>query len=187
MKRYADDYDIEITEDEKGREKKTAVYRANYFKIDISEGELRKFRRNTIVLLIAIALLHLGAGFVANLGMYAFYVALPYAISFLPMYYMGSGILRLPKAKRDYRRDEVGLSFERLKKSAILLIAILGVGVIGELVYIIAFSDGGLVREIVYLGLVLIEVILVYIIIHLRNKINIEELVSQQQEQETAD
>jgi hypothetical protein len=40
--------------------------------------------------------------------MYTFYVVLPYVISFLPMYYIGAGILHLPKEKRMYRRDEVG-------------------------------------------------------------------------------
>ncbi len=94
-------------------------------------------------MLIAIAILHLGAGFVANLGMYAFYIALPYAISFLLLYSMGSGILHLPKLKREYRRDEVGLSFERLKKSAIFLLARIGIGAIGEIVNITAFSNWG--------------------------------------------
>jgi hypothetical protein len=184
MKKYADDYDLVITEDEKGREKKKAVYRANYFKIDISLGELKTFKRKAIVLLIAIALLHFGAGFVANLGMYAFYVVLPYVISFLPLYYMGSGILRLPKEIREYRRDEVSLSFERLKKSAIFVLAILGVGAIGEIVYIITFTNWGSIREFLYLGLALLEIILVYVLLRLRNKINIKELESQQPEQE---
>lgn len=33
MKRYADDYKIVIEEDEKGREKKNAVYQGRYFKL----------------------------------------------------------------------------------------------------------------------------------------------------------
>ena len=118
MKRYADDYETIITEDADGREKKTAVYRGSYYEIPVDEQHLLRFRRNNFLLLAVIIQLHVGGGFIANRGMYQFYIALPYVLLFLPLYYMVAGALRLPKKKRKFRRDEIGLSFDRIRQIA---------------------------------------------------------------------
>jgi len=140
MKRYADDYETVITEDENGREKKTAVYRGSYYEIPIGEQHLLRFRRNNFFLLVTIIVLHIAGGFVANPGMYQFYVALPYVLLFLPLYYMVAGVLRLPKKKRKFRRDEIGLSFDRVRKAILFSLISLGLVVIGESVFLIWFA-----------------------------------------------
>jgi len=71
-----------------------------------------------VLLLVGILGLHVSAGFIGNPGMYRFFVALPYVFVFLPLYFFTAGILRLPKEKRPFRRDEVDLSFERMKKAS---------------------------------------------------------------------
>jgi len=77
MKRYADDYETIIKNDEHGREKKIAVYRGSYYDIALDEKDIIKFRRNSLILIVAIIVLHVAGGFIGNRGMYAFYITLP--------------------------------------------------------------------------------------------------------------
>jgi len=125
MKRYTEDYEIEIIEDEKGREKTIARYRGNYFETVVSEQDLIRFKRFGLLLTVPIIALHIGAGFIANPGMIQFFVSLPYVITFLPLYFLTAGMLRVPKTKRKFRRDEVELSFDRVRSASIFLLIFL--------------------------------------------------------------
>jgi len=151
MRKYANDYELERTEDRKGRIKKTAKYIGDYYEVNVESQDLIRFRRIALLLLIVTVGLHIGAGFVANPGMYRFFVALPYVFVFLPLYFFATGILRLPKEKRTFRSDEVYLSFERIKKASGFLIALLSLVVVGELIFLLGFAEGGYNTEIVYL------------------------------------
>ena len=167
MKRYADDYKVVITEDEKGREKKAAVYQGEYYEIAVSEQSLSKFRRNCLLLGGIIILIHVVGGFLANQGMYQFFVSLPYVFSFLPLYFLAAGILRLPAKKRKFRRDEIGLSFERMKTACTFLLVLLGIGVLGETIFLVWFMEGWNVLEYIYLLAGLLTTAAVYILIRL--------------------
>jgi len=136
-KKYADDYDTVVTADEKGRERKKAVYHGEYYEVSLDEKQIITFQRNSLLLATAIIALHLGGGFVGNQGMYQFYVSLPYVFVFLPLYFVISSVLRIPREKRKYHRDEVGLSYKRMKNASLVLIILLGVVVIGEFVFIL--------------------------------------------------
>ena len=52
MRKYADDYKLERTEDEKGRIRKTAKYIGNYYEVNLDSLDLIKFRRIALLLLI---------------------------------------------------------------------------------------------------------------------------------------
>ena len=179
MKRYADDYETIIETDERGREKKVAVYRGRYFEIDSEEKEIKNFRRSSLILIIAIIILHVAGGFVDNSGMYAFYVALPYVLIYLPLYLMIAGGLRLPWERRKLRRDEIGLSFERIRKSNRFSLILLGVVLLGEIVFLIWFAGEGGFQEIVFMGIELLALIGAYFLYRMQKsmqeKIGIEE------------
>ena len=153
MRKYAEDYELERKEDEKGRIKKTAKYVGDYYEVRVESQNLIRFRRIAVLLLVGILGLHVSAGFIGNPGMYRFFVALPYVFVFLPLYFFTAGILRLPKEKRPFRRDEVDLSFERMKKASGFLIALLSLVVVGELIFLIGFDEGGYNLEILILVL----------------------------------
>ena len=174
-KRYADDYETVITSDENGNEKKTAVYRGEYFEFSLDEEGIIRFKRNAILLLAAIVLLHVGGGFVNNQGMYHFYIALPYVTAFFPLLYLAVAVLRLPKEKRKYRRDEVGLSFDRMKASSYILMIFLGFGVLGEIAYLLFISvrDANML-EYLYLTLLVITAAALYILITLQRQIRVQ-------------
>jgi len=151
MRKYAKDYELERKEDEKGRIKKTTKYIGDYFEVRVELHDLIKFRRIAFLLLLIVVGMHISAGFVGNQGMFQFYIALPYVFVFLPLYFFAAGILRLPKEKRAFRRDEVDLSFSRAKKASVLMIVLLGVVLVGGLVFLIGFAEGDYNLEILFL------------------------------------
>jgi hypothetical protein len=101
---------------------------------------------------------------------------LPYVFSFLPMYFLADGILRIPKEKKSYRRDEAELSFERMKKASTFLLIFLSMTVIGEIIYIIFFANEWNSLEFLFLSLVSLAAVASYILIRLRNTINVHEI-----------
>lgn len=176
MRKYAEDYEIIYEDDGKGGEKKAARYIGNFFEIDIKGPDLVKFRRNSLILLAIVIMLHIAGGFIGNRSMYAFYIVLPYVFSFLPMYFLADGILRIPKEKKSYRRDEAELSFERMKKANIFLLIFLSMTVVGEIIYIIFFANEWNSLEFLFLSLVSLAAVASYILIRLRNTINVREI-----------
>jgi len=175
MKRYADDYEVVVKKDSKGRDKKIAVYRGIYFEITLSQEQLNKYRVFNLFLLFSIIIVHMVGGFVANQGMYQFYIVLPYVLTFLPIYLLTVGIFRLPKEKRLFRRDEVGLSFKRMKTATIIFLILSGIGIVGEIVFLIWFAKENLTLEIVFLGLLLLELMAGYLLLRLRQSLQIEQ------------
>ena len=173
-KRYADDYETVITTDEKGNEKKTAVYRGEYFEISLDEEGLSSFKRKCLLLLAVIIVLHISGGFVNNKGMNQFFVGLPYVTAFFPLLYLALAVLRLPKEARKYRRDEIGLSFDRMKTTSFILFTFLGMGVLGEIAFLLLFSTGDQnLLEFLYLTLAILTATAVFILITMQRQITI--------------
>lgn len=175
MKRYADDYETVVTTDEKGNEKKSVVYHGDYFELSIDESGIIHFRRIAFLHLFAILLLHLISGFINNQGMNQFYVGFPYVLAFFPLLYLAAGIMRLPRVKKKYRREEVGLSFERMKTASVVFALLLGVGLIGEVVFILFFSaKGAVMTEYWYLFVEVLVFSATYLLIRLQRRILIQ-------------
>ncbi len=175
MRKYADDYETIITEDEDGREKKTIVYRGEYFEIALDTEGLFRFKRISLSLLAIVIIFHVSGGFVSNRGMYQLYVALPYALAFFPLLYLAEGILRLPKEKRKYRSDEIGHSFDRMRTSSYFLLAFLGVGLLGEIVFLFFAADKPQrVSDAFYFAMEMVVFAALYILINLQKKIRIQ-------------
>ena len=141
FKRYADDYENIQEVDEAGRESRKTVYRGKYFEVDLGAEELTRFKKISIAFVALLWLNHVAGGFVANKGMYQFYIALPYVLAFWPLFYMGMGVFRLPTEKRLYRRDEIGLSFERVRKSGTAAFVLFVIGVVGEVAFMVFFAE----------------------------------------------
>jgi hypothetical protein len=175
MKRYADDYETVMKTDEKGREKKIAVYRGDYFECSLDQAGLGTFKRKSRVFLGLAAVLHISGGFINNQGMFQFYVALPYVFAFFPLMYMAAGVLRLPKEKRKYRRDEMGLSFDRIKLNSRGLLFFLGMGTIGEILFLVFGTvSGQRLLEYWYLALEMMTAAAVYLLIRLQKQICVQ-------------
>lgn len=175
MKKYRDDYETIVVTDEHGREKEETVYRGAYFTVSSDGPSIVQFKRYSLLLLVVFIILHIGGGFLNNRGMYQFYVALPYAIAFFPLIYLTEAVLRLPKEKQFYRHDEVGRSFDRLKTSNTILLALLIVGVLGEVVFLLFFSNGAqLAQELLFLMFEGLAVLTMAVIFSMRRKIRVQ-------------
>jgi hypothetical protein len=106
--------------------------------------------------------------------MYQFYVALPYVIAFFPLTYMALGVLRLPKEQRKYRRDEIGLSFERMKTASMVLLVFTGVSFLGEIAFLLFVSTAhSILFELIYLSLEALAIATVVYFISIQRKVHI--------------
>ena len=172
MTKLQDEYEIEVSTDKNGRERNTAVYRGEFFTINLDKTEFLRFRQTSVAYLSIITVLHVLAGFINNQGMRQFYVSLPYTIAFFPLLYLGMGIFHLPKTKLKFQSDEVRLSFDRMKTASISLLALLGVGIIGELVYLIGFSlPGKRNTEFLFFILEFLPFLLTYFLLRSRQRV----------------
>jgi len=174
-KKYIKDYELVETEDANGRVKKSVIYHGDYFTLDLDESQIRKTKRNFVLLTLAIILIHIGAGFVGNPGMYKFYIVVPYTSAFLPLMFMLMAVTRLPSEKRPYRNEEIGLSYERIKTTSLLYLIFMGIGLVGVVVFrLISIGQPGLGSDLIYFGLICVCLALDWMIYRKIRKIRIE-------------
>jgi nitrate reductase NapE component len=180
MKKYIDDYEVVIQENSKGRKKRVAVYKGAWYEININESALKKFRRNSLILMALVVIGLIGAGFIGNQGMYSFFVSLPYVLAFLPLYFLVDGGLRLPKEKRNFRHDEVDLIFTRIRVASHFLFPILCVGIIGEVVYLIWFSTEAIWLDILFLVVEVLVTAAAFALFRTQRPIEVTQIFSEQ-------
>ena len=179
-KKYKDDYEMVVTQDEQGREKMKPVYRGDYFEVSLDEKGLLQFRRSCFLLVAAIVVLHVSSGFINNPGMYQFYISLPYVFVYLPLFYLAWGVMYLPIEKREYRRDEIGLSFNRMNTASKFLLILFGMGVLGEIIFLLFFSvQGNGALEYLYLSLEALATVAAYFLMLLQKPILIKIITDQ--------
>ena len=175
IRRFKDDYELIHTVDDKGRQKTRAEYRGAYYQISLAEPELRRLRWGSLLLLCGITALHTLGGFVNNHGMQQFYIVIPYAICFFSIYFLGESILRMPKQKRDYRRDEVELSFKQAKTASKILLVLLALISLGELLFLLFFAaPEARLTEVFFLSAEAISTFLAYFLMRSNSALNIE-------------
>jgi len=175
---YAEDYELVSEVDARGREKQAAVYRGRYFELTVERHGLSRFKWLCLLLTAVLFLLHVGGGFVNNPGMFQAYVSLPYAAAFFPLLYLAAGVLHLPREKPRYRRDEIGLSVERMKTSSRILLIALALGLLGETLFILFVSGGeALGGELLYLGLEALAALAGVVMLRLQRAIRFKEIV----------
>ena len=175
MRKYVDDYETKIVEDEEGKQVKEAIYVGDYFELSVDRATLKKFKRNCLLLVTVIIALHVGAGFITNQGMNVFYVALPYVFVFLSLYFTVLGILRLPEKTQNLRRDEIGLSFDRMKSGSTFLLILLSASIAGEIIFMLFFLNGGVGREGLFLIIEVLTAVAAFVLIRLQKTIKVQK------------
>jgi len=173
MRKYADDYEIVYEEGKKGKEKQVAVYKGQYYEVNVEEAHLVNFRRISVLVIFTVLLLHIGSGFVNHRETLFRFLELPYAIAFLPLYFLVVGVLRLPREKRKLRRDEVDLSFGRMKKSSYSFLIILLVGLLGNIVFLVLLAKEAVWQEYLYFALQALAALGTFIIIRFQKPIEV--------------
>lgn len=142
MKKYLDDYKTILSVNDKGEQVRTYEYEGDYFRLPFNSAQMQKFKIIYLFLLAGIIILHIAAGFVNNDGMRRFFVSIPYALTFLPFFNLLRSGIRLPVDERSYRREEIGVTYERFNNHSLFLLIILAVCLAGEVVFLLFFSNG---------------------------------------------
>ncbi len=142
IKKYIKDYKTTLSVNENGEQIRTYEYQGDYFRLPFGAGQMRKFKNIFLLALAGIILAHFAAGFVNNPGMRNFYVVIPYVLTFLPIFNLLRSGVRLPVEERKYRREEIGVTYERFSNHSLILLITLGVCLAGEVAYLLFFSDG---------------------------------------------
>lgn len=141
--KYARDYEIVTQQDTRGRSSTKLQYHGKYYEVFFENGDIRHFRKTSIMGLLIALVLHIGAGFINNPGMRHIFLMVPYVAIFLPLYYLAAGILALPKSSGPYRRDQIDLSFMRIRASSRYLTILLFAITIAEVAFLLT-SPGGI-------------------------------------------
>jgi hypothetical protein len=154
IRRYVDEYEAVTQKDEQGRERTKLVYQGAYFAVTFSQGEIASYRSRAMLSLVISIAFHVSAGFINNPGMRRAFISIPYIAAYLPFYYLAAGILSLPKEERLLQRDEVELSFTRIKRASGFLSLAISSVLVGELAFLLFSPPSDIVRgEFVFLGL----------------------------------
>lgn len=185
-KKYVKDYDIVETEDSKGRIKKSAVYRGNFFHVDLEESQLKQFKVQVLVLFFLALAMHVVAGMLNNIeALRIMYIAVPYSVSFIPMLYLGEAIFRLPSEIRPFQNEEIGKSFKQVINMSRLTVIFELIGLLGGLIYHIFVAKGqNLGVEALYFGLILAAAGLNWLIFSRTKAISIREEISEKAPEE---
>ena len=153
MKKYINDYKTILSVNEKGEQIRTYEYQGDYFKLPFSTARQQKYKTTFLLLLAGVILAHIVGGFINNVGMRQFYVAVPYAVTFLPIFNLLRSGIRLPVEERNYRREEIGVTYERFTNHSLMLMIMLGACLAGEVVFLLFFSKENLqVNEFYFLS-----------------------------------
>jgi hypothetical protein len=142
MKRYIKDYKTILSVNEKGEQIRTYEYQGDYFRLPFSAAQMQKFKINFILVLAGIVLAHIAGGVMNNSGTRQFYVAIPYVLTYLPIFNLLRSGIRLPVEERKYRREEIGVTYERFNNHSLILVILLGVCLAGEVIFMLFFSEG---------------------------------------------
>ncbi|MBP7197268.1 MAG: hypothetical protein KBA05_07660 [Anaerolineaceae bacterium] len=143
MKKYDSDYKTILSINKKGEQVRTYEYQGDYYKLPFDSAQMRKFKILFMLTLAGVILAHILGGVINNPGMRNFYVAIPYAFAALPIFNLFRSGIRLPIEDRKYRREEIGVTYERFTNHSLFLLIALGACILGEVVYLVFFSKGG--------------------------------------------
>jgi len=179
MKKYKDDYEIVSSIDEKGREKETLAYRGVYFDVVTGKSTLTHVKKQSLLMLGLIVILHISGGFLKNRSMYQLYVSLPYVFAYMAIWYTILGTFRFPTQKRKYRRNEIDLSINRAQRASKALMVLLILGEFGGLLFLAFNSEANLMSEYLYLIFNALTIATLFFTIRLQGEINIHPSTDQ--------
>lgn len=141
-RKYLQDYEIITKPDKQGRETAKLEYCGDFYEVLFHKGSLSSYRNISLLVLLLTLALHVYAGFINNDGMRQFYVLIPYAIAYLPYFNFSAGIINIPGRQPAYRRDQIELSFKRIRSANFYLVVLLTTIVVSECVYLLFFTSG---------------------------------------------
>lgn len=142
-RKYVTDYRIEESVTPSGRVESRRVYQGTYYRFLKSPECIRKLRIHILMVSVAAIGLLLPMLFTnSDLGR-TFYVVLPVAASFVPLYLLLAGARRLWFPETSFTREHRDKTDHRISKASLWLSIFLGFASVGGIVYCILRSGSG--------------------------------------------
>lgn len=142
-RKYVSDYRIEDSVTPSGRVESRRVYQGTYYRFLESPECIRKLRIHILMVSVAAIALLLPMLFTnSDLGR-TFYVVLPVAASFVPLYLLLAGARRLGFPDVNFTREHRDKTDRRISKASLWLSIFLGLASVGGVVYCILRSVTG--------------------------------------------
>lgn len=135
-RRYASDYRLEEYITPKGKMATRRIYQGDYYRFRREEKDIHAFGKR-LLLLGGVCLILLVPMLFNNTRIgRTVYVLLPVAFTLLPLYHVGAVGMRLRKASEPMTRQMRDLTDRRLRTAGVWLVVMLGVDILGCVVYL---------------------------------------------------
>ncbi len=129
------------TVDHSGKIKRELVYKGAYYSLNLSSKGFRYLKAGYLLMTLAIYAVFLLFSSNGSQGGETFYSGLPCMLSIIPFIYLGMGVFCLMSAKDKMTYRSYYASIKRMTYSARLTAALLGLSVLGEVLYIVIHAS----------------------------------------------
>ncbi len=149
-RKYKEQFEIQTVETQNGLRKK-AVYRGDYYLPAVPAEKLSRYKAALKGSSLVMALFFIGMGFINNDGSRVFYVILPYAVLFLPIFFMLISTITFGKVKDKLTVPEYDKTVVRIRVTAMAAFILALAGAVGGLVFVLSGKGITPGREIIFL------------------------------------
>ncbi len=176
-KKYVKDYKAKLVSVNDGRGmKEIYVYTGDYFTAGIQDGQRGRVLAVLVGCCIGCILCFAGAGLIDCDGMRQFYVAMPFAVSLLPLGMMTAGVWRCVREKEPLKREAVDHSWRRVRGMGMFAAIMAGITAAASVVYMLIAKDFSGVQIVFTLVMALFAGFGVGIWLTVQKKCNIHQL-----------
>lgn len=135
-RKYVSDYRIEKAITPSGKVETKLFYQGVYYRYEKPRDEILRLRKHVLLITILAALLICPLFTTAAMLSHTMYVVLPAAFSLIPMYLLLAGARRLGFGEEKFTREHRDKTEKRIARGSLWLTIILGLAVVGSVVYI---------------------------------------------------
>ena len=142
-RKYKEDYQIEVTMTDRGRDKRVAVYRGKWYSLNVTAKEknlLRIFAVGAFVLFIIFYLLYMKLSTPSSRCMYVLPVA---AAGLLPAAYWAMGLFTMLRAPERMTSVQKESGIGRVMRSGMGCMALTGIAAVGDVIFLFTGSALG--------------------------------------------
>ena len=176
-KKYAKDYKARLVSVNDGRGmKEVFVYTGDYFTAGIEDGQRKKVLGQFVACCVGSILCFIGAGMISCGGMRAFYVAVPFAVTLLPLGMLAAGVWRCVREKEPLKREAIDHSWRRTSVMSMFAAIMGGATAVLSVLYMLLTGDVGSGQPVFTLLMALVGGLTGWIRFIIRKKCDIHQL-----------
>lgn len=137
-KKYVKDYEIEYRDvPGKKRQKAFRVYVGPYFRFRESKEEIEKLKKFYLIGLLLEIFLILFPMCFDSAAQRSYMIALPQALSTIPLVLAGGSVWRIWTAKEKVEREHADMIYSRMSGASLFLMIFHGIGFVGSILYLV--------------------------------------------------